>query len=203
MAKKEQSKLKGVVVNNSQVAPFIRKHGGPTYSKPHGTEKTILYYPNPDFEAEGAGEFKDYAGEETPGGARTTVIQKGMHGSKVSTRKLQAGGGRTAGQPLENIGNPNRQAEEADLENEGDLDKEITEIEKEAREPSEADVDVQVTQEERQATSEKVKKVSQDPVETDVQDAEVGTQATQEDEDKKKSSGSKKSSSKKSSSKKK
>lgn len=187
--KKEQSKLKGVTVNNSQVASFTRKHGAPTFSKPHGAEKTILYYPNPDYKADtGDGKFEDFAGKETPGAGRTTVIQKGRDGSKVSTRRLVGGGGAHASRGAENLGNPNREAEKAEIVNKGDLDKEILKIEEKERTPDEDNE--AVIPRTPETTSDKVKKVAQDPVKTDV-DSDKVTKAIEPEEKKDSSKKSK------------
>lgn len=131
--KNKDSQLIGIVVQNDQVATYIRKHGSVSFSKPHGVNKTILYYPNPSYEGSEAGKVEDFAGKETPAGGRPLVVQKG--GRSVSTTVSRSSAGRgTAGQRADAGTDLHTEAKKASIENEGDLDKEIIEIEEDERE---------------------------------------------------------------------
>lgn len=73
----------GEEVPNSQVASTIRKKGAPAHTRAAG-EKTILYYPNPEYSGEGEEKFEDQAGKERTSG-KVRIVQKPRTGAEISS----------------------------------------------------------------------------------------------------------------------
>lgn len=157
----DRPNVEGIVVQNTEVQGYIRKNGAPVHSKPHGAEKTVLYYPKPAGKAENGEKFKDHAGERTPG-TRDRIVQKPLMGSTeigstVARRTISGGGAPPLVSPSA-LGNPNTSLADAEIVNSGDLDEEVTNLEKETLEKREE------TRATTLSTGEKVAKISQDPV---------------------------------------
>jgi hypothetical protein len=155
----DRPNVEGIVVQNVEVQGYIRKHGAPVHSKPHGAEKTVLYYPKAATAAD-APEFKDHAGERTPAG-RDRIIQKPLMGSTeigstIAHRPISGGGAHPQMSPA-SLGNPNDTLRDADIVNEDALDEEITELEKETIEKRDE------TRTATLSTGDRVARVSQDP----------------------------------------
>lgn len=168
------SEWKGITMLNTEVAPFIRKHGAPVHSKPHGAQKTILYYANPDADEAAVEDLKDYAGEPTPAG-RSRVIQKPNMGgtsigSTVSTLERKVSTAIPQATPAGN--NPNRLAERAEIVNADALDPDVQELEEQqVSKKSETEAGTL-------STAEAVKRVEQD---TEIKPPSGDELATDED----------------------
>lgn len=128
------TEYKPVTVDNGSVRAFIRKHGAPDHSKPHGPEKTILYY-EVTTKDEDDSQFEDMAGKDIPSrGAGDLVVQKAPSGSAevrsaiVSRPRGVPIASRAKGSPI--LANPNDLTREADESIEGDLDEDIRTIER-------------------------------------------------------------------------
>lgn len=146
----DQQKWVGVIVENPQVQSYVREHGTPVHTKPHGAGKTVLYYRDTAAEKEDGPTLKDYAGERTPGN-RSYIVQQPIAGgteigSNIVARKISAGRSPTTGSGAK-PGNPNRTAEDAQILNEDQADEEIQKIEedqkKKAAEAAEATLSVE------------------------------------------------------------
>lgn len=124
----------GFAVENGSLAGTIARYGTPVHTKPHGPDKTIVYYENPDYRPEADGENKDYAGTPTPA-ARTRVTTSPSRGaamvSQVSSRTIVSGPGGRPGLGSNNVyANPNDEVRDVYVE--GDTDPEIFKQEKKA-----------------------------------------------------------------------
>lgn len=128
------TEYKPVTVDNGSVRAFIRKHGAPDHSKPHGPEKTILYYEVTTKDSDDS-QFEDMAGKDIPSrGAGDLVVQKAPSGSAevrsaiVSRPRGVPIASRAKGSPI--LVNPNDLVREADESIKGDLDEEVLNQEK-------------------------------------------------------------------------
>jgi hypothetical protein len=129
---------KGVTVENGQVRSTIKRYGSPEHSKPHGPDKTILYYPDPEATAADETPVVDYAGTVTPGGREMVVHQPtgaGVAGSSITGQVVVAGASPHVGLGTANLyANPNDRTRDSEIINPEALDPEILEQEKKALE---------------------------------------------------------------------
>lgn len=132
-AKKQEDGPVGVVMLNGEVSAFTRKHGPALFSKPHGAEKTILYYGSKD------------------------QLDRGVRGAPLGFNRREGAIFRgRRGAAVENLGNPNEALRDAKILNKGDLDKEVQKVEKQILEETQEGRDAAAT-----ATS-RVRRAKQD-----------------------------------------